>query len=327
MYSGVRVGNDRIPAVVPNYYGTGPAGPTMGIIGTTIGTRLLVVLGVVMAGTAGAVLYYQSTVHELRTENRQLEAENRALRGDLRASRSELRRADRRLRELNRSRSMRHEELRRLTARLDRVERDLERTRDRLNATEDNLSRARSRLDAVTAENRRLERRYWNAKATVERLEEENQRLSYRVDTGVILRVSELEYEYYEGPYTSLPDFGNATADRTGTATDFVLPRHRDDNFAVRYTGSITVPANGTYLFYTVSDDGSRLFIDGQLVVDNGGTHPERRVRETVTLAEGEHSIRVAMFEHEGAQTLDVGWDTTGGTPRCDPQEGTMGSP
>lgn len=299
----------------------------MGVIGTTIGTRVLVALGVVMAGTAGAVLYYQAQVQELRAENRELEGRTRALQNDLRATRADLRRARRRARELNRSSSLRGEELRVVTARLDRVETELERTRDRLNTTGDNLSRARSRLDALSAENRRLERRYWEAKTAVDRLKERNQRLGYRLDNRVVIRVSELAYEYYEGPYTSMPDFETATAARTGTTTDFVLPRHREDNFAVRYSGTITVPANGTYLFYTVSDDGSRLFIDGELVVDNGGTHPERRVEETVSLERGEHSIRVTMFERRGYQTIDVGWEAADRIGPCDPRGETTGSP
>src|SRR5262249_24854736 len=40
-------------------------------------------------------------------------------------------------------------------------------------------------------------------------------------------------------------------------------------NFAVQLSGYITVPSDGTYTFYTASDDGSRMFIGNTIVADN----------------------------------------------------------
>ena len=45
------------------------------------------------------------------------------------------------------------------------------------------------------------------------------------------------------------------------------------DNFYVVWTGKIRIPADGSYTFFLESDDGSRCFIDGAQVVDNGGLH------------------------------------------------------
>ena len=45
------------------------------------------------------------------------------------------------------------------------------------------------------------------------------------------------------------------------------------DTFAMRWRGEITIPSDGDYSFRTTSDDGSMLFIDRQLVVDNDGLH------------------------------------------------------
>jgi hypothetical protein len=44
--------------------------------------------------------------------------------------------------------------------------------------------------------------------------------------------------------------------------------------FAIRYRCVLVVPESGRYAFRLNSDDGSKLFIDGKLVVDNDGTHP-----------------------------------------------------
>ncbi|MSR04956.1 MAG: hypothetical protein EXS04_05115, partial [Phycisphaerales bacterium] len=40
------------------------------------------------------------------------------------------------------------------------------------------------------------------------------------------------------------------------------------DAFSVRWTGTITAPTTGPCTFYTTTDDGTRLWIDGQLLVD-----------------------------------------------------------
>ena len=44
-------------------------------------------------------------------------------------------------------------------------------------------------------------------------------------------------------------------------------------HFFTRWTGLLRIPKDGKYTFYTVSDDGSRVYIDGKQVVDNGGLH------------------------------------------------------
>ncbi|WP_233635972.1 GDSL-type esterase/lipase family protein, partial [Hymenobacter setariae] len=83
-----------------------------------------------------------------------------------------------------------------------------------------------------------------------------------------------LNYQYYEGTWLQLPDFNNLPVVKAGTTELPTLDmRNRDDDFAVRYTGFVDVPADGEYTFYTSSDDGSQLFIGSTLVVDNNGAH------------------------------------------------------
>jgi hypothetical protein len=47
----------------------------------------------------------------------------------------------------------------------------------------------------------------------------------------------------------------------------------RDANFAAKWIGNIEIKTAGRYTFSTTSDDGSRLWINNQMVVDNGGYH------------------------------------------------------
>lgn len=67
--------------------------------------------------------------------------------------------------------------------------------------------------------------------------------------------------------------------------------------FAIDYSGRFWIEKAGEYTFSLLSDDGSLLYIDGALVVDNDGQHPpEERVESTV-LTHGVHEIRVSYFQ------------------------------
>ena len=67
--------------------------------------------------------------------------------------------------------------------------------------------------------------------------------------------------------------------------------------FAIRYRGKFTVAAAGTYKFRLVSDDGSMLYIDGRLIINNDGQHPPFSRDGTLTLDAGEHSLFVNYYQ------------------------------
>jgi PKD repeat protein len=130
------------------------------------------------------------------------------------------------------------------------------------------------------------------------------------------LPASSFAYSYYENSgaaWTVLPDFSTLTPAKTGTVSSFTLdPRDKEDQFAFVYTGQITTATAGDYTFYTASDDGSRLFIDGALVVDNDGSHGANEKSGVATLTAGAHQIRVEYFENGGGQSLDVNYSGPG---------------
>ncbi len=127
-----------------------------------------------------------------------------------------------------------------------------------------------------------------------------------------------LQYEYYEVTgLTVLPDFDSLTPVTTGQVSSFdISVREREDDFALRFSGYLYVDTPGSYTFYTSSDDGSQLFIDQALVVDNDGLHALQERSGSVTLPTGYHEIVVTMFEALGGQELLVSWQgpSTGGT-------------
>ncbi len=67
--------------------------------------------------------------------------------------------------------------------------------------------------------------------------------------------------------------------------------------FAIDYSGRFWISKPGVYRLALTSDDGARLYIDDDLVVDNDGTHPPATVASSTTLAGGIHRIRVSYFQ------------------------------
>ncbi len=117
--------------------------------------------------------------------------------------------------------------------------------------------------------------------------------------------VSGLNYQYYQGIWNNLPAFGTLTPRATGTGTSFSLtPKLRADFYAFRYTGFVDVPTDGTYTFYTRSDDGSQLLIGNTLVVNNDGLHGPEERSGSIGLKAGKHAITVTYFDHAGEGDL-----------------------
>ncbi|MEN1784021.1 MAG: PA14 domain-containing protein [Bacteroidota bacterium] len=82
------------------------------------------------------------------------------------------------------------------------------------------------------------------------------------------------------------------------------------NQFSIRYTGNIIISTADTYTFYTVSDDGSKVFIDGIEVVDNDGNHGPRERSGTIFLTQGVHTIEVLFYEDGGGEILTVSYSS-----------------
>ncbi|RIV43014.1 PA14 domain-containing protein [Flagellimonas pelagia] len=142
----------------------------------------------------------------------------------------------------------------------------------------------------------------------------------YFIDNVTVEGVSgicngEIDFEFYDsGPSGSTVDnIPTSGALGTGTYTSFdvdALQNQEDpgdtDYFSIRYDGYIQIDAAGSYTFYTSSDDGSKLYIDGSEVVDNDGAHGTQERSGSISLTAGLHSIRVLFFENGGGETLTV---------------------
>jgi cytochrome c2 len=78
------------------------------------------------------------------------------------------------------------------------------------------------------------------------------------------------------------------------------------------FQGYFKVESDGNYQFTTVSDDGSRLLIDGKRVVDNDGVHPPQAVSGKTTLSKGLHKVVVEFMQAGGGAELAVEFEGPG---------------
>ncbi|MBN2001193.1 DUF2961 domain-containing protein [candidate division KSB1 bacterium] len=119
--------------------------------------------------------------------------------------------------------------------------------------------------------------------------------------------VSGIFYAYYEGEWIKLPDFDRLDALQTGVLENISLSvTRREEDWAVAFSGWIKLPRDGMYTFYINSDDGSRLFVDGEQIVDNDLQHALQEKAGQAALAAGLHRLKILFFEAKLDNILQV---------------------
>ncbi|TAH27657.1 MAG: T9SS C-terminal target domain-containing protein [Cytophagales bacterium] len=126
--------------------------------------------------------------------------------------------------------------------------------------------------------------------------------------------VNGVNYTYHEGTWELVPNFYTEPVVKSGVLTNFSLaPRLQNDFFGFNFETYINITTAGLYRFYTNSDDGSKLFINSTLVVNNDGLHGAQTLLKngasgTINLNAGYHKIQVPFFENGGGEALAVGY-------------------
>ena len=69
------------------------------------------------------------------------------------------------------------------------------------------------------------------------------------------------------------------------------------ENFAIRFRGKLVIKTPGKYTFTLNADDGAKLYIDRNLVVNNDGIHSPMSRRGSRTLTAGMHNIEIHYFQ------------------------------
>ncbi|HXI60328.1 MAG TPA: PA14 domain-containing protein, partial [Polyangia bacterium] len=86
------------------------------------------------------------------------------------------------------------------------------------------------------------------------------------------------------------------------------------DNFSVRWTGTVIAPATGNYTFQTVSDDGVRLWLGDQLVIDHWTDHGEKTdTAAPIALGAGQRTdVKLEYYERTGRAVVRLRWRPPG---------------
>lgn len=123
--------------------------------------------------------------------------------------------------------------------------------------------------------------------------------------TSSLSSVSSLSQINWGGSPTAVAVVPNIEYASASTARYIGGPTLR---FGVRFSGSVYIPADGTWTFSTNSDDGSDLWINGVRVVNNDGLHGMQVRSGTAVLTEGWHDFEVRFFNNIGGQGLIVSY-------------------
>ena len=122
-----------------------------------------------------------------------------------------------------------------------------------------------------------------------------------------------LSVERFAGQWSEIPDdLDGRGPDATFVTTSITLPKDVGENVLLAFRGVIDVPADDVYRFALTSDDGSRLWIDGQPVINHDGLHSATEKKGHIALARGPHTLRLVWFNKTGGAALQLQWAAPG---------------
>lgn len=117
-----------------------------------------------------------------------------------------------------------------------------------------------------------------------------------------------LKYYYVPGKFSSVLEIDTNLATKKGLANQISYTKvsGKAREYGIVFTGFIKLNENANFEFSLYSDDGSRLFIDDELIIDNDSDHARYERSAGVALKAGFHKIRVAYFDDGPGSTLQV---------------------
>ncbi len=124
-----------------------------------------------------------------------------------------------------------------------------------------------------------------------------------------------INYYYVPGKFRNTLEIDTAFATKKGIASQISINKIQGKarEYGLVFLGYINVNENATFEFSVYSDDGCKLYIDDQLIVDNDGKHARYEKSAGVALKIGLHKIKVAYFDDGPGSTLQVSVKGTDG--------------
>jgi hypothetical protein len=143
---------------------------------------------------------------------------------------------------------------------------------------------------------------------------------------GVTYGAEGLLGEYYHG--TAGGPWRELVMERIDPTIDFSWgegspdPSVNANGFTVRWTGMVTVPASATYTFYTVTDDGIRLWVNNEQLIDNWTDHGNTENSGDIALASGrQYEIILEYYENGGGAVCKLSWESPSITRQAIPSQ------
>ena len=116
-------------------------------------------------------------------------------------------------------------------------------------------------------------------------------------------------YKYFEGTFQKVADMEKTPLVESGIMPEpSIKGARQEDHFGYIFSGLINVPEDGVYTFQTRSDDGSVLYIDHELVVNNDGSHAAIPATGFIALKKGVHPYMLYYFEDYEGEHLSWAW-------------------
>jgi len=78
------------------------------------------------------------------------------------------------------------------------------------------------------------------------------------------------------------------------------------DHLAIQFSSTLIIEEAAEYIFYLTSDDGSNLYINDNLLIDNDGSHSATTKTGKIQLNPGKYPIRIDYFEDHGGESLKL---------------------
>ena len=119
---------------------------------------------------------------------------------------------------------------------------------------------------------------------------------------------TDLSYSIYEGDFKRLPKAANLKPVSKGKATlvdpSKILDKKKTQ--AIVWEGTFTLEKGGQWEFFLGSDDGSRLAINGENVINNDGVHPFKVKKAKEKLGRGVHTLKLEYFNRGPESKLSL---------------------
>ncbi len=119
------------------------------------------------------------------------------------------------------------------------------------------------------------------------------------------------------GKYYDTATFTTLKATRVDATVDFAWGAAAPvlgmgvNTFSVRWTGKIIPRANEVYTFYTQSDDGVRLWVNGQLLINGWTAHASREDKATITLKSTQaYTVKLEVRDDSGSSAVRLSWSS-----------------